>query len=462
MRFNKLNGSLNGQNTENAEIICLDTDNDDEADDDDTGNDGIKYYTVEQKTDDRIKKIPEYYMAHHTAPDSSRKLPSRTRIIARRNQELFPVAQYDASGFVYIYSNDDSAFYAGIISDKRVYHNADGWCYMVFFDDGHVQYVPSKNIRQVFGKYGTKHVDENAQEFYDYYFNGIKKSKLYEQHCVKGKCVRTFVNGRYEVAEMIECTDEKPGLVQLHFKKSNQIEWLYVGSPRFERIWQTIEKNKKLERFHQANISFVEVSSNSEDEDDEYHSPQKKPLPITAIDPKQKKVRLDPRQLIDDLLETKKLERSHACGPKCVRKYEQNPKIFDFDPLKRPLLAGWQRKKTGLIVYITPCGRSYTSIDSTYKYLKGTRSKLTIDCFSFSTNVNCLTEVVTYSVTGRQHLLNDVRIRIVHFIRLIFNAFISPFRCLVDLFSSFLVDGRKIYRYRLFRLLKMCHTSKSM
>lgn len=135
---------------------------------------------------------------------------------------------------------------------------------------------------------------------------------------------------------------------------------------------------------------------------------RKLPLPSNAKDPSQKTIMLQPNLLIDNYKPTKKLDRQHICGRKCVREFEQNRQIFDFDPLKRPLLAGWTRKITGICYYIAPCGRSFNTIEAVYKYLLTTGSRLSIDCFTFSSNIECMIEVASYSDSNQKYFLNDV------------------------------------------------------
>lgn len=146
----------------------------------------------------------------------------------------------------------------------------------------------------------------------------------------------------------------------------------------------------------------IEISLDSEEKDE---------CDLESIDvknPMQKTVMLKPENLIDDYKPTHKLDRQHICGERCVCEFEKNPQIFEHDPLKRPLLAGWARKLTGICFYIAPCGRSFNTLEATYKYLYTTKSKLTIDCFSFSSKIECMKEVIGYNDTNNKYLLNDV------------------------------------------------------
>lgn len=397
-----------------SNIIVLDSSDED----DETKPETVIYHTVEDPFG-KIRKIPDYYMAYNIIPDPNVRLPNQLRVIARRKQEHLPIT-WAGRAIEYLYHSDDSAFYAGILSCEGM-HRGGQWHYMVFFDDGHVQYVKSSNIRVVFGNYGKRYVHENAQKFYDYYFYRMKMRRLMEVQCKVDMTYMVFLNNRPELAKVADYEpDKRRALVLFHFLKTNHAEWLYIGSPRIERVWKLIHKDKQMQQYHQMNDTLIEVSSDSEAEDEfDLQSPQKKPLPVGAKDPKRRTIRLAPNELIDGYKETQRLDRQHTCGKRCVRDFEWNPKIFDFDPLKRPILAGWTRTTKGLCEYTAPCGRPFRTIETTYKYLITTGSKLTIDCFSFSCNIECMKEVISYNGTNSQYFLNDVSIaRVEHNIRM--------------------------------------------
>lgn len=362
-------------NSSASNIIILDSsDDEDEDENEDTKADTVIYHTVEDPFGE-IRKIPDYFMAYGSAPDSQHQLPYGLRVIARRKQKHMPIS-YWRHGALPLYHNDNSAFYAGILSCECIKH-AGQFHYLVFFDDGHVQYVENSNIRAVFGNYGKRYVHENAQKFYDYYFYRVKNKRMMEIACSMEMKLMVYLNSRLEMARVVEV---RKGIVLLHFWKPNHVEWLYIGSPRIEKVWKFIHKDKQMQQYHQINDTLIEVSSDSEEEDElDLQSPQKAPLPADAKDPLQKTIKLTPHELIDDYKETKKLDRRHTCGKQCVRDFERNPKIYDFDPLKRPILAGWTRKTTGICYYVAPCGRSFNTPEATNKYLHTTKSKLTID-----------------------------------------------------------------------------------
>lgn len=195
--------------------------------------DPIKYYIVET-FDGKSHRVPDYCIANGSQPDPDIKLRPQTRIVARRKPELLPSIRAKEGDLLSMYSNDDSAFYPGIISYERL--QKDGcWHYLIFFDDGHAQYVPIDRIRVVFGNYESKYVHKNARRFYDYYFNGVKQSRLAEILFQNEQRTFVFFNGQVHQAKMISSNSR---LIQLHFPKSDHYEWLYAGSPRFQPIWK--------------------------------------------------------------------------------------------------------------------------------------------------------------------------------------------------------------------------------
>lgn len=375
--------------------------------DSDEEDDPNKYYNLEFP-DGEMKKIPYQYMANALPPEPDEQLRPGTRVIARRNSDLFPGAHYKGKGGFVMYPNDDNAFYVGILSEHNYVENGVR-TYFVFFDDGHAQYVSSENIRVVMGNFGSRYVHRHARQFYDYYFTCSQRKKIMEIVFSIDKHIRVFLNGAFEWAEVFEYDPDKPAIVGVHFLESHQVEFLYAGSPRFELIWTKIVKDKKFEQINDANTTMLEVSSDSED-DETYKSPEKRPLPPDARDPLQKTVMLRPNLLIRDIKPPRRLDR-HYCSHRCIEEYESNKQIFDFDPLKRPLLAGWQRNITSnCCTYITPCGRLFATIEQTHKYLINTKSKLSIDCFSYSNGIECMTEVRSVTTPDNTKYLNDVSV----------------------------------------------------
>lgn len=266
-------------------------------------------------------KLSEYYIAKH-APNE--KIKSGTRIIARQKQHFFP-CNYNDANINYLIINDDKNFYAGMVSDISHFEN-ERFNYLLFFDDGHIQYVSSKYIRIVEGEHKIEHVDENAKKIYRYYFIDINKYKLHEIQPEVNKTIRVFDTNDFADATIIKVEEKMPRIIQVHFKKANKIEWLYTGSPRIEVIWRKIVKNaNQVATLLPQTVEIL--SSDSEDENDEDFLPEK--LPPNAVEPKVIVKILKIEILIRNLKATNPF-KTHDCCNDCVREFEANKKIFDF------------------------------------------------------------------------------------------------------------------------------------
>lgn len=403
--------SSSQDNKSNNDIISIESDSDDDE------IKTMKQHLVEFE-DGTIKLVPDFCVAYGAAPENYIKLKSQIRIIARRKSKFLPIEtiphlptdENDPEKAEYIgkqiYHNDDTAFYPGITGHNTHSCRKNGrWYNLVFFDDGHVQYVKNADIRVVFGSYGTKYVHPNAKQFFDYYFNDLRRSKLVEMDCYVGNHYFVSWNSSFEIAEIIQYDRERPALALLLFTQSRILEWLYVGSPRFKEVSTEILKDKK---YQDVNATMIEVSSDSEEEYDDYVSPVKRPM-ITEKNLIQKEVCLFSHLLIDNYKEPRDLGPRHTCSNNCVRQYEENEKIFDFDPLKRPLLAGWKRKMADKnYIYDAPCGRTCYTIENIHRYLMTTDSKLSIDCFCLSANIDTMIERRSQNGSGKTYYLNDV------------------------------------------------------
>ncbi|EGT52142.1 CBN-MET-2 protein [Caenorhabditis brenneri] len=96
------------------------------------------------------------------------------------------------------------------------------------------------------------------------------------------------------------------------------------------------------------------------------------------------------------------------CGPDCLRKMDEDPyheKFHKNSPMHTPLMCGWRRSKftmgsgkkrcnhKKIIVYFAPCGKPLHDMASISQYIRDTRSRLTVDCFSFEEELDTETFV---------------------------------------------------------------------
>lgn len=367
-----------------------------------TGEREVEWMTVE--IENKELKLPEYAVADYNQPRSI--LKPGTRIIARFQTETLPYLKL--SGKIKLLVNDINGFYSGIISYTK--HDSS---YMVFFDNGLTQYIPVTDIRRVFGGHGHKKgVHSNAQEFYNYYFNNWKLQFLPEITPTEGLSLWAYLAAKecWRMAKVVEIDEKKPQMVKLHFPIEDFFEWLYVGSPRIKAIGKIINTSKPLEKYN-PNVSRVELSSDSEDEGDVWHPREQQTLTTHRSTIQTKTIR------VKTSISSIRTQR-HSCSSECVGD-EINSEIVNLlsrtEPLYRPLMCGWLRdtKKTinssSNIVYIAPCGRKLTRIKTVYEHLKKTKSKLSIDCFTFEKNVDCAIIRKTVCEDGSPvHFLNEV------------------------------------------------------
>lgn len=394
------------------DIVNLDSDDEEEV---------INYHIIESK--DRtigVKKVPEHFIAAYDPPDLSKELPERMRVIARRKSELLPYITSQSLGEndrTYLYQSDDNAFYAGIIGCSSYKYEGSSY-YLVFFDDGHVQYVTQTDIRAVLSWPEFKYVHPNAKKFCDYYFNGPNANRVPEIVGKIGDHVDVHVKGGFESANIVDTKipigSKTPQLFKIYFEKWNRYEWIYTGSPRLKKVWLYMAKTKELWPFNpDAESSMIELSSGSEDEEEltRLSRPPPKSAKNETKDTKQISVILNVERIVDNYVPAKNYYK-HICNNKCVGSGENYPIIFQYAPLDRPMLAGWKRQKStnASIQYTTPCGRSFKSITHIAKYLVATSSKLTIDCFYIKSNIRCLYEKITQAIgnDGGSRMLNDV------------------------------------------------------
>jgi histone-lysine N-methyltransferase SETDB1 len=99
-----------------------------------------------------------------------------------------------------------------------------------------------------------------------------------------------------------------------------------------------------------------------------------------------------------DQVITQRLYRPHNCSPSCKDYVRHNlGKLRGHNPLSKPLLCGWARitqkvKGRKEIVYKAPCSRILRNMQEVHRYLRMTKSEMTVDLFDFNHMVRCLAE----------------------------------------------------------------------
>lgn len=110
-----------------------------------TDIDNDKPYIVQFIHTAAIKQVAEYELAALGIPTYDDLKELGTRVIARRRTEDMPYRLDESNRKIQLFDSNDQDFYPGIISclsESR---------YLIFFDDGIVQFIKPKYIRRVLG-----------------------------------------------------------------------------------------------------------------------------------------------------------------------------------------------------------------------------------------------------------------------------------------------------------------------
>lgn len=190
-------------------------------------------------------KLPLHYLAIENVPDS--KLKPQTRVIARKKYKFFPVVYIEGNGPAFADKHFAEAdLFAGIIADECRQDVNNRWEYLVFFDDGHAQYVSQMDIRVVNGNHGIKYVPKSIRSFHNYYFNNNdnKRTRARFINCKINDVVRVSLDGEFRNALVREYYGKR--MLMVHFLNENRIEWIHTASQRIESVSKSIEKHSEL------------------------------------------------------------------------------------------------------------------------------------------------------------------------------------------------------------------------
>lgn len=163
-------------------------------------------------------------------------------------------------------------------------------------------------------------------------------------------------------------------LALLHFEKGNRFEWIYLGSPRISQIYRLYIKDKKLdniidfETYSTCRTSDVIMVDSCEQVDGCEDNTS------NGLEPNSNMHQCNGRAA----------RKKHNCSHECVR-FEDGLKLENFGLFRRPILCGWERHSR---FYRTPCGLCLYSDAEINDYLTETKSKLRIDSFDFSKNID--------------------------------------------------------------------------
>ncbi|KAI4479208.1 hypothetical protein M0804_011347 [Polistes exclamans] len=372
-------------------------------------------------------------------------IPVGTRIVA-----IFHEAEnYETTREKY----DSNNFYSGVVAEPP--KSTNKYRYLVFFDDGYVQYVTHKDILIV-AESSPRVWEDVASESRDF----VKKyMETYpERPMVKlqnDQIVKTEWNGKWWVARVKQVD---ASLVQMQFDADQRTEWIYRGSARLGPLYVELLKANARQQGHHAslnassrhripvisnknNLPYVEYTSNIEVDEEKKNILIDKPSntefnenqsvntskSVSTIAPLQSravaKKSTSKKAVVTDITpynSTIEMKSSHSivyyqtqneiqtrkyiphkCGPKCIRSISFTPEdLKGYSPLSIPLLCGWNRqlckfpKAKKVILYQAPCGIRLRNMEELHCYLRQTNSPMSVDLFDFDFWVHCLAEFV--------------------------------------------------------------------
>lgn len=298
-------------------------------------------------------------------------------------------------------------FYAGVIGETI--RRSNDYHYLIFFDNGRVDYVHPAGVRVVDGDDCWHHVHENARRFMRYCFEETETSG--ERMVLPiildsvGDRVLLECDGHWQYANIENTRGES--LLLLRYESNQRTEWIYRGSPRFSPIYRKYLKVQDVN----PEMSLLETYSSLEDSDtgETHESPStsfsgmrtpKKGTRnrIKRLDPVNQKAYQPPVEY-----------RTHECSPVCSAYDAKGMNLKRYGPLALPMIMGWTRSTVKRTVgYTTPCGKVMRNINDLRRYLQNTKCQLLdVDNFSYDHRVDCLRGYET----NDRHILCKVMMR---------------------------------------------------
>lgn len=272
--------------------------------------------------------------------------------------------------------------------------------YLVFFDDGNVQYRKHKHIRLVTHKSScvSNDVHPDLQEFIKSYLEQYpirEMVKLSEHNYVRVK----YNKKSWEVAKVITVD---ASLVQIYFLELKKFEWLYRGS---SKLWNIFEKQSKLfdKGSRKSGLAYLNKEESkpkavARKSTSKNSTSNKNKIKKNEINQHDYKYVTEIIKLPENVPQPKKYA-VHNCNHSCVDwiTYDQQ-KTKTINMLSIPLHFGFKRLTVYFndiqkcIIYKAPCGKSIRNMKEMFNYLIITQSKVTIDQFDFNSWVNPLHE----------------------------------------------------------------------
>lgn len=349
----------------------------------------------------------------HVKFDSNEKLLMIKEIAYfTQNPVQFPVGSRIISKFSDTNRTFTDSFYAGVIGEPPKLLNQ--FRYLIFFDDGNVQYQYHKNIRLVPHKTNQvwNDVHPDLKEFIQNYLKNYPERQMVR--LTKKHFIRAAHQSKWQSAKVLEIDGS---LVKLYFVDLKYSEWLYRGSPRLYNIYEKQCKLMKGIRCRQSGLAylnkpFVEFTSAEEPviaiktgvarKSTTVKSSVVTPMSdecenaIKYNDSTAFKVIIQP---LPKTIPKPKKFIIHSCDSSCVDWTDYcYDKTMRISMLATPIHYGFSRQLVYFNVgqkcvwYKTPCGRIIRNVKDMHDYLIVTKSTMTIDQFDFNSWVRPMAE----------------------------------------------------------------------
>lgn len=231
----------------------------------------------------------------------------------------------------------------------------------------------------------------NARSYFKFYTSQVQ----YELKATNQLKFEIELAGSVRMAQ-IEKIDHILALIK--FEEVNRYEWIYLGSPRISQLFRLYVREKKLDSImdfrtytacRTADVIMIEPSSSDQQRDDATNMHEH----LSAMN-RSNQVNYSNGRAAEQ----------HDCSHECVR-FEDGVNLTKFVSFRRPILCGefffrshiWNFFTFTIIIpgwerfgrsYRTPCKLNLDSYEDICDYLEETQSKLRIDCFDFSRDVD--------------------------------------------------------------------------
>ncbi|ALC41906.1 egg, partial [Drosophila busckii] len=331
-----------------------------------------------------------------------------------------------------------SAFYPGIIAEPL--KQANGFRYLIFYDDGYTQYVQHNDVRLVCqtSERVWEDVHPGSRDFIQKYIEKYSVNRPMVQ-CTRGQSMNTESNGTWLYARVmdIDCS-----LVLMQFDDDkNHTEWIYRGSLRLGPVFKETQNalnsaNAMQQHRLRRTIPFIRYTEEMESSSRQVQQQKRDKARKSSAAPQQIEMQAPAsdsspcssaaaaaasatgktvRHLnnstiyVDDENRPKgnvvyftakrnlppKMYTPHECWPGCLFKIVH--RLDSYSPLAKPLLSGWERlvfkqKTKRNVVYRGPCGKSLRNLDEVHRYLRATENVLNVENFDFTPDLRCLAE----------------------------------------------------------------------